>query len=262
MVRKTSVKRHRRCRSRSGYKRHKCSTVKRHSRKVSSTRKRKVSSKRRPSRTPKRKSTYRRRSTTRKRSAPKRKTSKRTPKRKTKYHCTTKGYPRERYTDAKGRKRSRVRAGCAPVRGCSKRKTSRYTTRKAPAIKASDCKGKNRKGNDGEMYRSKRYVVNGKAQYRWVKARKASKTRKSSKKTRKTSKKAAKRSPVMAGAMVPYVGRASPARQPRIEFPPSASPVRSPLRLGAPARSRSPLIQFSPTPSQREWSLRRDEMMV
>ena len=51
---------------------------------------------------------------------------------------------------------------------CSRRTQARYTSRPGPPYAAKTCKGKNRKGNNGRMYKSTRIKTkDGKYQWRW-----------------------------------------------------------------------------------------------
>lgn len=58
--------------------------------------------------------------------------------------------------------------------GCSEVKTKKYRSRPGPPYHASDCKGQTKKGNDGNLYRSK---PDARGVYKWI-AKGATQTRK------------------------------------------------------------------------------------
>ena len=66
---------------------------------------------------------------------------------------------------------------------CVKQTSKKYTERPSPPIKAKDCKGKTKKGNDGSMYVSKA-ASNG--VYRWSKVSTKTTSKKTTKKASKT----------------------------------------------------------------------------
>ena len=73
---------------------------------------------------------------------------------------------------------------------CKIQTSSKYTERPSPPIKAKDCPGETKKGNDGLMYTSKQ-SSNG--VYRWSK--KSTKTTKKVESTKTTTKKVAAKTP-------------------------------------------------------------------
>jgi len=72
---------------------------------------------------------------------------------------------------------------------CKIQTSSKYSERPSPPIKAKDCPGETKKGNDGLMYTSKQ-ISNG--QYRWSKS---TKTTKKVESTKTTTKKVAAKTP-------------------------------------------------------------------